>query len=258
MKRRPRPEEYAEHVEHPRYGKAPRFTGLDPNPNSSAVHLHWNTRYFTEGQLRMIERSLGWRPTFPDDGTRMVRGTAVAADLSRQPPTTVPVTHYYDVDKVCRDCGRRFIFFAEEQKHWYEEMGFPLEADAVRCPPCRKRLQHVARARQRYEQLFHVHSRTVDETLELADCCLTLIEEAVFHHHQTERVRMLLKRVPEEKRSDRRFVDSVARLHAAEASGEQDAAPNGGPATRSGKSSAAEGQPSVSRSSGPPAPSQLN
>ena len=241
MKDRPRIEDYGEHVEHPRYGKAPRFTGLDPNPNASAVHLHWNTHYFTEAQLREMERLLGWRLTFPDDGTRMIRGTAVAADLSRQAAATVLVTHYYDVDKVCRGCGRRFIFFAEEQKHWYEVLGFPLEADAVRCPPCRKRLQYVSRARQRYERLFHAPARTTEEALEMADCCLGLIEETIFHRHQTERVRMLLNRIPEDRRSEQRFLDLSARVRATETKGEYDVAPNGGPATQPGKSGATEG-----------------
>ena len=246
MKRPPRLEGYAEYVEHPRYGKAPRYTGLDPNPNSSAVHLHWNTRSYTQHQLQEMERLLGWRPTFPADGTRIVRGTAVEADLSRQTPATVPVTHYYDIDKICSDCGRRFIFFADEQKHWYEELCFPLEADAVRCPPCRKRLQHIARTRERYEQLFHVSHRSLEGTFEMADCCLTLVEEAIFHRRQTERVRMLLNRVPEERPSERRFLDLSARVCAVETRGERDAAPNGGTATQSGNSGVGEGPPSVS------------
>lgn len=207
-------EDYAQHVRHPRFGKAPRFTGLDPDSNSPAVHLHWNTRHFTEAQLRTLERLLGWHPTFPDDGTRMVPGTAIESDLSRQTPATVPVTHYYDLDKVCRDCGLRFIFFAEEQKYWYEELGFPLEADAVRCQPCRRRLQHIARMRQRYEQLSHVQNRSAEEMLEMADCCLTLIEEAVFHPRQLERVRMLLNRVADDSQSDPKLAELTARLHA--------------------------------------------
>jgi hypothetical protein len=227
MKAHPRLEDYEDHVEHPRYGRAPRITGLDPDPNSSAVHLHWNTRHYTQTQLREIERLLGWRPTFPDDGTRMVRGTAVAADLARQTPATVPVTHYYDIAKVCRDCGRRFIFFADEQKHWYEELGLPLEADAVRCPPCRKRLQHVARMRQRYEELFHLPKRTAEESLDMAECCLVLIEESIFHPRQTERVRMLLNSVPEERRSEQQVLDLVARVRAAEKKGEPDGPANG-------------------------------
>jgi len=222
MKGRPNHEEYAEYVEHPQYGKAPRLTGLDPDPNSTAVRLHWNALSFNQTQLREMERLFGWCPTYTDDGAHMVRQTAVAADLARQCPATVSVTHYYDIDKVCRDCGRRFIFFADEQKHWYEELGFPLEADAVRCPPCRKRLQLIARKRKRYEQLFHVPRRTQEEALEMADCCLVLIEEAIFHPRQTERVRMLLNGLPEEMRSEQRFLDLSVRVRVAEKKGEPD------------------------------------
>ncbi len=246
MKTRPHLEAYRDHVEHPRYGKAPHITGLDPNPNSSAVHLHWNTRYYTQAQLRDIERLLGWRPTFPDDGTRMVRGTAVAADLARQTPATVAVTHYYDIDKLCRDCGRRFIFFADEQKHWYEELGFPLEADAVRCPPCRKRLQHIARMRQRYEQLFHLSKRTAEDSLEMAECCLALIEESIFHPRQTEQVRMLLNSIPEERRSEQRFLGLSVRVRAPDKKGEPGASPNVGPAKPFANSGTSDGPPSVS------------
>ena len=48
-------EDFAKHVEHPRYGKFPRFTGLDPNPNSSEVHLYPNTRYLTTARVRAAE-----------------------------------------------------------------------------------------------------------------------------------------------------------------------------------------------------------
>ena len=55
MNSRPRMEDFAKHVEHPRYGKFPRFTGLDPNPNSSEVHLYPNTRYLTTARVRAAE-----------------------------------------------------------------------------------------------------------------------------------------------------------------------------------------------------------
>jgi Probable zinc-ribbon domain len=167
-----------------------RLTGLNPRKDYQRVFLHWHL----SEECR-------------------IPGTAIEADLSRQTPATVPVTHYFDVKRVCRNCGRPFIFFAEEQKQWYQELGFPLEADAVRCPPCRKRLQQIARNRERYEQLFHLPARTLHETLEMADCCLTLIEEAVFYKRQMDRVRMLLNSVPEEKRSGQRYSNLVARLH---------------------------------------------
>ena len=209
--------DYSDHVAHPRYGQAPQSTGFDPNPNSPDVHLHWNTPYpRTKGQLRLIERLLGTPWSFPNDGTQMICGTAIVADLYRQTPGTMPVTHYYDLDKVCRDCARRFIFFAEEQKHWYEELGFPLEADAVRCPLCRKQVQVTRRKRARYERLFHLPFPTVAESMEMADCSLTLIEEGIFHYRQTQHVRMLLNRVRDERNLDARFINLTARLHAVE------------------------------------------
>lgn len=221
----PLPEDYADYVEHPRFGKAPRYTGLDPNPDYPGVHLHYNTSYHTEGQRRAWKRLLteaqskygrSFSSSPLDRIPELVPGTAVAADLARQTYAYFPVSHYYDIDSTCQECGRKFIFFAEEQKHWYEELGFPLEAQAARCSPCRKRLQNIARMRRRFEQLLALPSRSGEETLELADCCMSLIEAEIFHPHQCERIRMLLKRVPEERRSEERFRDVTARLHTAE------------------------------------------
>ena len=163
--------EYANYVEHPRFGRYPHVTGLNPESDftTGSPFLHWNA----------AER---------------IPHTAVEADLSRQSRATVRVTHYYDVKRKCRDCGRPFIFFAQEQKHWYEELGLPLEADCVRCVPCRKRQHGIAAKRERYEELFHIVDRTADQTLEMAECCLSLIEERVFNRGQTQRVRQLLKK----------------------------------------------------------------
>ena len=108
-------------------------------------------------------------------------------------PATVPVTHYFDVKRLCQACGKPFLFFAEEQRHWYEDLGFPLEADCVRCVQCRKRQQGLARIRERYEELFHLAARTSDDQLEMAECCLSLVEAGTFHRRQLEHVRALLK-----------------------------------------------------------------
>lgn len=176
-------DELDDYVVHPRYGQRPRFTGLHPGepattrPGEPIVVLHWHS----------------------PEPVR-IANTAVEADVSRQVFTTFPVTHYFDVKRVCRDCRRPFIFFADEQKHWYEELGFSIEADCIRCVACRKQQQGVARLRERYEQLFHVEHRTPPENLEMAECCLALIEASVFARRQTERVRMLLRGVPGEAR----------------------------------------------------------
>ena len=186
--------EYEKYVEHPRFGRSPRVTGLNPQSDftTGKPFLHWNA-------------------------TERIPNTAVEADLSRQSPATVPVTHYYDVKRTCRDCGQPFIFFALEQKHWYEELELPLEADCVRCVPCRKRQQGIAWKRERYEELFHIPERTADENLEMAECCLSLIEEGVFHVRQAQHVRQLLKRVDAQGVRTAVFNDLSKRLAALDA-----------------------------------------
>lgn len=164
--------EFRSYVEHPRYGREPQFTGLNPAEDyDGRVFFHWHS----PEKVR-------------------IANTAVSADLARQSPATIPVTHYFDVRRQCRDCDRPFIFFAQEQKHWYEELGFPLEADCLRCVPCRKNQQGLALKRERYEELFHVAERSLDQNLEFADCCLSLIEAGQFGTKQLARIRGILKR----------------------------------------------------------------
>lgn len=184
-------DKYASFVEHPRYGRRPHFTGLEPEPGQVTIHWH-------------------------SPKSCRIPGTAIIANLKRQTAATVPVTHYFDVERTCRDCGKPFIFFAQEQKHWYEELGFGLDSDCVRCVPCRKRQQGISRVRERYEELFHVPNRTDDENLEFADCCLKLVEQGVFHKRQTERVRMLLNRVRDDRHEDVKYEELATRLQAVE------------------------------------------
>jgi Probable zinc-ribbon domain len=109
----------------------------------------------------------------------------------------VPV-HYFDEKRHCRDCGKQFIFFAMEQKHWFEVLGFMLDADAVRCSICRKIRYGQKCKRQQYEELYHISNRTVEENIELANCCMVLIEEGDFLPQKTEFVRMLLNKTPDD------------------------------------------------------------
>jgi hypothetical protein len=158
---------------HPRFGQGPRETGLNPTrtispkPGEALTLLHWHSE-------------------------QRIANTAVEADWRKQKFTVVPVTHYFDVVRTCRDCGLEFIFYALEQKHWYEELGFVLDADCVRCVRCRKVDQALAAQRRRYETLMHAPERSDEESLDMAECCMALVEAALFSPHQTERVRMLL------------------------------------------------------------------
>jgi len=186
--------QHASFVDHPRYGRCPHITGLNPETDfGGRVFLHWHS----PKQCR-------------------IPNTAIRADVSRQVPATVAVTHYFDVVRKCRDCGKSFIFFAQEQKHWYEELGFKLESDCVRCVPCRKRQQGIDQARERYEELFQIGERCAMQNLEMAQCCLTLLENGVFHQRQTEHVRMLLNQAARtgDGSTDTRYDELLARLRA--------------------------------------------
>ncbi|MFN7137928.1 MAG: zinc-ribbon domain containing protein [Limisphaerales bacterium] len=189
----------ADYANHPRFGNRPRRTGLDVDPDFGQVHLHVNTRYFSKRQRTIARQYKIELPEYENDGTGLIRGTAIPADLSKQTPATIPVTHYYDVEKICEDCKRRFIFFAEEQRYWYEELNFPLDADCVRCYECRRRKQNIERTKQRYDALMSVAQRTETEELELNLCRLELVEAGLFTSEQLTKVRAFLNKFPDHR-----------------------------------------------------------
>src|SRR6266487_3191507 len=104
---KPFDKKYEPFVAHPRYGRAPRYTALNPDPYDARVHLHWNATNVHEIQKRNVlllgKRSPALKTLegiVPEQLPR-VAGTAIAADPAKQNNATVPVTHYYDIEKVC-------------------------------------------------------------------------------------------------------------------------------------------------------------
>jgi hypothetical protein len=189
------------YVDHPRYGSSPRFTGLDADLHSDAVNLHYRTRVYTHPMQAAFRRG-GWDIPQPDETTPVViHGTAIQADLSRQAPATVAVTHYYDEERRCSDCGRLFVFFAEEQRFWYEERQFPLGADCVRCYPCRRDRRNIERTKRDYEDLMTLSEPSPDDEAQMALARLTLAAASHFHTRQTEQVAAFLRRHPDHERS---------------------------------------------------------
>lgn len=178
---------HEEYVEHPRYGRTPRLTGLhvEACPSDPCVFLHWH-----QGRIP---------------------NTALPAETSKQLPATVQVTHYFDLTRTCRRCHRPFIFFAQEQKYWYEELRMPLEVDALHCVPCRRQLREVLSLRQRYEELYHAQ-RTVSQTYEMAEAAAVLLEEGVFGSKVADKLRGLLRQLPRSEVTSDRFVSLERRL----------------------------------------------
>ncbi|HYN43332.1 MAG TPA: zinc-ribbon domain-containing protein [Thermoanaerobaculia bacterium] len=111
---------------HSLFGEVP----LLPGPDASG----------TSGPARTYDPD--YRPDLP--------AGAVRGDPRRQLfCCEVPRYFYVDADRTCRDCGAPFVFSAREQKHWYETLGFRLDANAVRCLPCRRAFRRgkgIARA----------------------------------------------------------------------------------------------------------------
>jgi hypothetical protein len=116
-------------VKHPRFGTTIRPSGADVDAQAVRKSF-W--RYSSEKKI------------FPE--------TAIPANTQKQNYSMFPCVWYVDVLRTCRDCGRPFIFYAVEQRRWYEVLGFKLNANCVRCPECRKTDQTLRRRFQRFSK----------------------------------------------------------------------------------------------------------
>jgi ssDNA-binding Zn-finger/Zn-ribbon topoisomerase 1 len=136
-------------VPHPRYGKTIRRSDYD----------------IDAGTVRGASWRYSRATIFPE--------TAIPANLRKQTPATVPCRWYVDILERCVDCRRHFIFYAAEQQHWYEVLGFKIDAGCVRCPECRKTDQTLRRRFQRFSQAVGRNDLTDDEFV-------TLVRDAIF------------------------------------------------------------------------------
>lgn len=116
-------------------------------PEDVVPHPRFGSKPIRSEDWILPSSSCWWyshRAVFPE--------SAIPADISRQNYSCIPVVFYVDVLEHCIDCNRPFIFFAKEQKHWYEDLGFGLDSWAVRCPVCRKTDRTLRRRFDRYSQ----------------------------------------------------------------------------------------------------------
>ena len=178
------PDKFKGFVCHPRYGKSPRYTGLDVDSKSGS-------------DARLLCHS---------SKQHRVPRTAIVANTNRQKPGISYITHYCDTVKCCVDCHRKFIFFADEQRYWYETLKFDLGVDCLKCPECRKSTRWMEKLRKRYEHLLHCNDRSDADNLELAECCITLIEHTVFGQNAIQFARRSLNQIPENSHTRRNAI----------------------------------------------------
>lgn len=166
--------DFTDFVEHPRFGRYPIRTGLNPETSfSGGVYLHWHS-----------------------DPSCRIPFTAVIADTTKQNQPTVAVTHYYDSKRHCRDCKQPFIFFAQEQRYWYETLQFPLTSDCVRCVNCRQQERILSKQRAEYERLIQLDSLEVEERLNLVALGLNLVEHGLFGDRVLAQLTARLNQLP--------------------------------------------------------------
>jgi hypothetical protein len=60
---------------------------------------------------------------------------------------------YIDARFRCDGCGSSFIWFALEQKMWFETLGFHVEARPKHCPACSRARRDALQLRREYDAL---------------------------------------------------------------------------------------------------------
>ncbi|MCJ7830327.1 MAG: zinc-ribbon domain-containing protein [Desulfobacterales bacterium] len=95
--------------------------------------------------------------------------TAIRADVMKQNAGCSPRRLYVDIARPCRSCGRWFIFYALEQKFWYEILGFFVDSDCLHCQECRHVEHELKNGIDRYGLLLSKDAKTDAEWQELSD-----------------------------------------------------------------------------------------
>jgi len=140
------------YVNHPRYGNQP-------------VPSKYN---FSVSEIK----SAHWRY----QSVKFFPETAISANTEKQDYSIYPRAKYVDIEEVCNVCKRPFIFYALEQKYWFEVLGFYIDAHCTRCIECRKKDQEIKKIQTTYCNLLSRKSRTEDETKILKTLALELYQ----------------------------------------------------------------------------------
>ena len=147
-----RKSKYKAYVMHPRYGDKPLYAG-NKFSLEEILSAYWGYQRET---------------VFPE--------TAIKADTDKQNHSGFPRGLYVDIEKQRVQCQRWFIFYAQEQKYWYETLSFYIDVDCVKCVDCRKKMQAIKQLMLDYERLVKMKTRTEDETKALKHTALELFQ----------------------------------------------------------------------------------
>ena len=91
-------------------------------------------------------------PHFFWGALRLDYGTAIRADTGAQNCSMCPRYWYLAAHFRCERCDAEFEFSAAEQRVWYEEYGFWVDAFPKHCLACRHALRTLKAVRQEYDR----------------------------------------------------------------------------------------------------------
>ena len=141
-----------DYVNHPRYGIFPIPSGYKYRIDEIQF-AHW--RY---GSLKI----------YPE--------TAIPANIDKQNYAIYPRSIYVDIEEKCVDCKRYYIFFALEQKYWFEELNFWVDSHSIKCNECRKKDHVIKKMQNQYCYLVTKNARTPEDTMLLKSIAQELFE----------------------------------------------------------------------------------
>lgn len=141
-----------DYVRHPRFGNKPIVSEFS----------------FSQEDIEQAHWSYAGKQYFPY--------TAIPADIEKQNYSVLPRSIYVDIEVCCEGCNRLFIFFAKEQKYWFETLNFYVDADCRRCSDCRIKVREIKSLQMKYESLQKISIRTTEEATELKQVALELYQ----------------------------------------------------------------------------------
>lgn len=146
---------HKKYVKNPRYGDEPILSQYKYS-DEELKQTHW--RY---GSLKLIPK------------------TVIPADINKQDYAVFPRRLYVDIEENCRTCKKSFIFYALEKKHWFEELGFFIDAHCIRCTHCRGKKNEIKKFHGQYQDLLKIGNRSKEETKNFKKVALELYQRGV-------------------------------------------------------------------------------
>lgn len=158
-------------VVHPRYGNRSIRSGVSIVADKLA-RAYWG--YSQAIIIGADGKHHGKLRNFLGETEYLFAASAIAGNPAKQKFSIFPRLYYVDKLRTCRSCRRWFIFYALEQRHWYETLGFWIDAECVHCHACRSKDQRLRRAQMRYAERIVISTALTDREF------LTLLKDALF------------------------------------------------------------------------------